>query len=156
MKRLLKDSRGLTLIELLAVVVILGIIAAIAVPAIANIIGDTEEDAHVANAEQMINAARTAYAAGEDFDAEDDGYTLDELVSAGYIEQTPSNPFGSEEDYNDDSFVRVDPEAGEDENRYEVTLNDPEDDGKHIDGASLDDLQGDRDELFEDEDPFGE
>ena len=37
MKALLKNEKGLTLIELLAVIVILGIIAAIAVPSIGGI-----------------------------------------------------------------------------------------------------------------------
>lgn len=57
-KKKLKDQRGLTLIELLAVIVILGIIAAIAVPAIGNLISNTEKKATVAEGIQIINAAK--------------------------------------------------------------------------------------------------
>ena len=42
MKERLKNQKGLTLIELLAVIVILGIIAAIAIPSIGNIIQNTK------------------------------------------------------------------------------------------------------------------
>lgn len=65
LRKKLKDQRGLTLIELLAVIVILGIIAAIAVPNIGNIISDSEDDAIVADALQIINAAKIAKATGE-------------------------------------------------------------------------------------------
>ncbi|PRO64901.1 pilus assembly FimT family protein [Alkalicoccus urumqiensis] len=60
LKQLLKNQKGLTLVELLAVVVILGIIAAIAVPSIGGIIENSREDAQVANAETLHDAARLA------------------------------------------------------------------------------------------------
>jgi type IV pilus assembly protein PilA len=62
LKNKLKEQKGLTLIELLAVIVILGIIAAIAVPSVLGIIENTKEDAHVANAQQMIGSAKMAIA----------------------------------------------------------------------------------------------
>ncbi len=57
-KRLWKNEKGLTLIELLAVVVILGIIAGIAVPSIGGLIDNSKQDAHVANARQMIASVK--------------------------------------------------------------------------------------------------
>ncbi|EPE62800.1 prepilin-type N-terminal cleavage/methylation domain protein [Exiguobacterium sp. S17] len=61
----LKDERGLTLVELLVVVVILGIIAAIAVVAIGGIIENSKKDAMVADAKQMVNAAKLYVASNE-------------------------------------------------------------------------------------------
>ena len=51
------------MIELLAVIVILGIIAAIAVPSIGGIIKNTKIDAAKADAIQVINAAKMYVAA---------------------------------------------------------------------------------------------
>ena len=57
MKHLLKNEKGLTLIELLAVIVILAIVAAIAVPSIGNIIENSRIKAVKADAANILNAA---------------------------------------------------------------------------------------------------
>ncbi|MCK9857108.1 type II secretion system protein [Paenibacillus sp. ATY16] len=64
LKRLKKDEKGFTLIELLAVIVILAVIAVIAVPLIGNIINNTRDDADLATARQLHDAARL-YVTGE-------------------------------------------------------------------------------------------
>lgn len=56
-KKLLKNEKGLTLVELLAVIVILAIIAAIAVPAIGNIIDNSRYKAAKSDAIMALNAA---------------------------------------------------------------------------------------------------
>lgn len=89
-KKKMKDQRGLTLVELLAVVVILGIISAIAVPSIGGLIDNSRKDAHVANAQQLVNAAKLAVTADETLLEGADYLTLDYLVGKGYIEAIDS------------------------------------------------------------------
>lgn len=59
-KKLLKNEKGLTLIELLAVIVILAIVAAIAIPAIGNIINNSRDKAVVSEALNYIAGAKLA------------------------------------------------------------------------------------------------
>ena len=59
-KTLLKKEKGFTLVELLAVIVILGIIVAIAIPAVGNIIDKAETDAEAAEVKLILDAARLA------------------------------------------------------------------------------------------------
>ncbi|WP_084710699.1 competence type IV pilus major pilin ComGC [Ornithinibacillus californiensis] len=95
LKRMFKNQKGFTLVELLAVIVILGIILAIAVPAIGNVIGDSEDKAHEANLELIKNAARLAHVSGlEDSKTSINGlqYSVVALESAGYLEDVPTVP----------------------------------------------------------------
>jgi type IV pilus assembly protein PilA len=96
-KKRLKDQRGVTLVELLAVVVILGIISAIAVPNIGKIIDNTKADAHVANAQQMANAARLYVLTEKPKVTLPKTIELNELISKGYIESF-SDPSGTSYD----------------------------------------------------------
>ncbi|MFJ5715536.1 prepilin-type N-terminal cleavage/methylation domain-containing protein [Neobacillus sp. NPDC093127] len=90
LKNKIKDQRGLTLIELLAVIVILGIIAAIAIPSIMGLIDNSKKDAHVSNAIQMVNSVKTAVSADKSLIPADESnpvyLSLDYLLQKGYIE----------------------------------------------------------------------
>lgn len=103
-KQMVKNQKGLTLVELLAVIVILGIIAAIAIPAIGNIIEKSKKDAHIANAQQLIAATRLAVASN-DLDTVNDStvpvyektqndviVSVKKLVDEGYLESEILDP----------------------------------------------------------------
>ncbi|MEK5078940.1 prepilin-type N-terminal cleavage/methylation domain-containing protein [Solibacillus sp. FSL W7-1436] len=64
LKKRIKNEKGLSLVELLAVIVILGIISAIAVPAIGSIIENTRDKAILSDAAGLLAGAKIAIADG--------------------------------------------------------------------------------------------
>lgn len=85
----MKNERGLTLVELLAVIVILGIISTIAFVSIGKIISNSKADAHLANAREILSAGELAYASGHEpthkFYNEGKYYQVNELVEMGLL-----------------------------------------------------------------------
>lgn len=80
------NNKGLTLMELLAVIVILGIIAAIAIPSVLKVISDMRDRAFVANAWNMKEATdfyiKEATTSGN---GAKERITYLELVESGYM-----------------------------------------------------------------------
>lgn len=95
MKKLFKSEKGLTLIELLAVIVILGIIAAIAVPAIGGIINKTKDDALKAEGVQIISAAKMHMAANalSTTEVSGSGRTLQAAELMQYLDNVKDSSF---------------------------------------------------------------
>ncbi|WP_053376945.1 prepilin-type N-terminal cleavage/methylation domain-containing protein [Paenibacillus sp. FJAT-27812] len=85
-----RNQKGLTLIELLAVLVIVGIIAAIAIPAIGGTISKSKTKADTAS-EKMIQEAALRYVI-EQSPEPADGTVITEstLVSGGYLNAAPT------------------------------------------------------------------
>ncbi len=81
----LKPQKGFTLVELLAVIVILGIIAAIAVPAIGKIVQNSHDKAAKSEAIIALNAAQL-YFLENDIQYVWETASIPNLVKEGYME----------------------------------------------------------------------
>lgn len=93
-KSILKNQKGLTLVEVLAVIVILGIIAAIAIPAVNTMIDKSRDEAHRANAQLIIDSARM-YVTVEDLlggGTNSTSVSAQDLVNEGYLAKLPTDP----------------------------------------------------------------
>lgn len=95
LKKRLKNEKGLSLVELLAVIVILGIISAIAVPSIGNIIENTRYNAVKADAINVINAANIYYTDTN----ETTEVSVQKLLDEKYLDAVGSIPLASTVSY---------------------------------------------------------
>ncbi len=93
MLKLLKNKKGVTLVELLAVIIILGIITAIAVPTIGNLIENQRQAAAEAQWDAIIDAAELYQAA----EPGETSVTLQDLIDDDYITLDASWEFTSDE-----------------------------------------------------------
>lgn len=74
----LKNERGLTLVELLAVIVILAIVGTIAFVSVGNVMDNSRKDAMISSAQQAISAAKLDQATG-DIDSNEDSVSTNSL-----------------------------------------------------------------------------
>jgi len=88
LQKRLNNEKGLTLVELLAVIVILGIIAAIAIPSIGGIIDNSRIKAVKADAQNILSAANMYFA--ENNDENDKKVTLEALKDENFIDNAGS------------------------------------------------------------------
>lgn len=84
-KNRFKNEKGLTLVELLAVIVILAIVGTIAFVMIGNIIDNARKDAHIANAQQLIDSAKLYEAEGNQIP--EAGITANDLMDQGSLDK---------------------------------------------------------------------
>ncbi|WP_342559661.1 type II secretion system protein [Psychrobacillus sp. FSL W7-1457] len=94
MKHLLKNQKGLTLVELLAVIVILAIVSAIAVPAIGGIIENSRYSAVKADATNVLNAAKMYFIDNPEEKATDGvvSVKVSVLIEKNYLESAGKIP----------------------------------------------------------------
>jgi len=88
-------AKGFTLVEILIVVVILGILAAIVVPQFTNAANDAR-DGNIATQVSTIESQLELWAAqnnGSYPDLATAGETLADLVTAGFFKDLPENPY---------------------------------------------------------------
>lgn len=96
MKRMLKNSKGFTLVELLAVIVVLAVIILIAMPSVMSAMDKARRNALITEANEIAKVAQTAYAdKSMSMTTPDTCYSLEKLVDEGYLDKNLNGYTGS-------------------------------------------------------------
>ena len=103
-------KKGFTLIELLGVIILLGILSAIAVPTVAKTIKSSREKAYQEQLGIMEAGARNWIADNISLIPEENGssikVTLGELKQGGYVDKDLKNP-KTKNYFSDESYVEI-------------------------------------------------
>lgn len=109
------NQKGFTLVELIIVMAILAILAAIAVPRFGASLDKAEKQAHNANVMMLEKAAELYVLNGEEIPA---GGDITQSLKSGYIVEVPAVPHDSTKEYT----VVVEEVPGDITNQVKVTV----------------------------------
>lgn len=102
-----KNNKGFTLVELLAALVILGVLSALALPTVVNLLGNSREKLYVTDAKKLISQAEYKFrVASSEIEKPDDGECL--ILSMVYLDNSDfDNPPNNGEYVREASYVVV-------------------------------------------------
>ncbi len=106
------NKKGFTLVELLAVIVILGLLGALTIPLVEKIIKDNREKVHQVNVDTILNAAYDYAQTNPDYLPDpvdgDEGTTilLQQLYASGLLKDDMVNP-NTDSKYNENCEIII-------------------------------------------------
>lgn len=109
------NNKGVTIVELLIVIVVMGIIASIGTVSVNGVVTNIRQKGFVASAEVIRNAGKRAYSEEQGIWV-DDKISLRELITYEYIEPLKSDPWGGAYDL-DASYVIAIPVVAENQHQ---------------------------------------
>ena len=91
------NKKGFTLVELLAVIVLLGLISLLTIPVVDKIMKDNREKADDVNVDTILNAAYDYVQMNpsklpDNVDGASTTFTLDDVIKAGLVKSDITNP----------------------------------------------------------------